>query len=241
MSTLGNSVGPKQWDTYDKAEVNDAIAAVDAKADGANTALVNVYTKTETDTQISTAVGSIDLSSKQDVLVSGTNIKTLNGKSVLGAGDLSTIQTTVTGSAGSVANSQIIKFDSGSTEGTSKYTFDGSAPKAIDIKAGANVTLTKSAGSITINSTASGTIPSNGDIGSYALLFTTATGSSIVAGTTYAGSGLQYIGYNINYSSGTITINSSPTSDFVSGTWKAMGTVPYFANYRSATLFLRIA
>lgn len=88
MSTLGNSVGPKQWDTYDKAEVNEAIAVVDAKVDGANTALANVYTKTETDTQISTAVGSIDLSSKQDVLVSGTNIKTIAGNSVLGSGDI---------------------------------------------------------------------------------------------------------------------------------------------------------
>jgi hypothetical protein len=46
----------------------------------------------------------------------------------------------------------VIKFDSGTTEGTDLYTFDGSTAKTIDIKAGTNVTLTDTAGSITISS-----------------------------------------------------------------------------------------
>ena len=49
-----------------------------------------------------------------------------------------------------VANSITLKFDTGSTEGTDLYTFNGSAAKAIDFKAGSNITLTKTAGSITI-------------------------------------------------------------------------------------------
>lgn len=41
----------------------------------------------------------------------------------------------------------------GSTEGTSKYTFDGSAGKALNIVAGSNVTLTPAAGQLTIAAT----------------------------------------------------------------------------------------
>lgn len=48
-------------------------------------------------------------------------------------------------------NTQTIKFDTGTTEGTDKYTFDGSIAKTIDIKAGTNVSITKALGSITIN------------------------------------------------------------------------------------------
>lgn len=48
-------------------------------------------------------------------------------------------------------NPQVIKFDTGVTEGTDLYTFNGSVAKTIDIKAGTNVTLTKAAGSVTIN------------------------------------------------------------------------------------------
>ena len=50
-----------------------------------------------------------------------------------------------------VNNTEVIKFDTGVTEGTDLYTFDGSVSKTINIKAGTNVTLTKTAGSVTIN------------------------------------------------------------------------------------------
>lgn len=49
---------------------------------------------------LQTAASSTALASKQDVLVSGTNIKTINGSSVLGSGDL-----TVTGSGSGLASS----------------------------------------------------------------------------------------------------------------------------------------
>lgn len=48
----------------------------------------STWSSNKIDEEISTAVGSIDLSSKQDVLVSGTNLKTINGESVLGGGDM---------------------------------------------------------------------------------------------------------------------------------------------------------
>lgn len=55
------------------------------------------------------------------------------------------------GGGGITNYSEIIKFDSGVTEGTDLYTFNGSTSKTIDIKAGANVSISKAAGEITIN------------------------------------------------------------------------------------------
>jgi hypothetical protein len=50
-------------------------------------------------------------------------------------------------------NSLTLKFDGGTTEGTDQYVFNGSAAKTIDFVAGNAVTLTKTAGSVTIAST----------------------------------------------------------------------------------------
>jgi len=55
------------------------------------------------------------------------------------------------GPAASVAGYNIIKFDTGSTENTDLYTFNGSSSKTIDIKAGSNVSITKAPGTITIS------------------------------------------------------------------------------------------
>lgn len=62
--------------------------------------------------------------------------------------------------ASKVANALILKVNSGTTEGTNLYTFNGSAAKTLDIKAGNNVTLTAAAGSLTISSTNKGTVTS---------------------------------------------------------------------------------
>lgn len=50
--------------------------------------IISTWSSDKIDDEITTAIGGIDLSSKQDTLVSGTNIKTVNGESVLGAGDI---------------------------------------------------------------------------------------------------------------------------------------------------------
>lgn len=56
-------------------------------------------------------------------------------------------------SANKVNSSLTLKIKSGSTEGTDLYTFNGSAAKTLDIKAGSNITLTAAAGSLTIAAT----------------------------------------------------------------------------------------
>jgi hypothetical protein len=60
-----------------------------------------------------------------------------------------TIQIEATGVA--TANSLTLKFDSGTTEGTNQYVFNGSAAKTIDIKGGNAIDLVVGAGSITVN------------------------------------------------------------------------------------------
>ena len=57
------------------------------------------------------------------------------------------------GGGGTTTNPLIVKADSGTTEGTDLYTFDGSSAKTINIVAGTNITITKTAGTLTISST----------------------------------------------------------------------------------------
>lgn len=76
---------------YSKAETDEAIsAATSGKADtSAVTAVNDALTAHTADTTIHvTSSDKTTWSGKQDALVSGTNIKTINGTSILGSGDL---------------------------------------------------------------------------------------------------------------------------------------------------------
>lgn len=55
--------------------------------------------------------------------------------------------------SGKVANSLVLKFNSGTTEGTNLYTFNGSSGKTIDIRPGSNVQFTTTSGTVVISST----------------------------------------------------------------------------------------
>lgn len=57
------------------------------------------------------------------------------------------------GTADKVGHALTLAVAGGSTEGTSKYTFDGSAGKALNIVAGSNIKLTPAAGQLTIAAT----------------------------------------------------------------------------------------
>lgn len=50
--------------------------------------LTNYYNKTEIDTKLESKANATDLESKQDNLVSGTNVKTINNESILGSGNI---------------------------------------------------------------------------------------------------------------------------------------------------------
>ena len=70
-------------DYYTKTETDTLL---DTKADAAD--LGDYYTKTETDTLLDNKADASDLANKQDVLVSGDNIKTINNQSLLGSGNI---------------------------------------------------------------------------------------------------------------------------------------------------------
>ena len=117
--------------------------------------------------------------------------------------------------ASKVTNSFVVKVNSGKTEGTDQYTFNGSAAKALDIKAGSNVSIGTAAGALTISATdtkyTAGTglkltgtefaVNTNGN----AQQFLNGNGTwSTPANTTYgAGTGLDLSGttFNLNVAS----------------------------------------
>ena len=61
-------------------------------------------------------------------------------------------------SAGQTTNSLTLQFNSGTTEGSNKYTFNGSAAKAINIKPGTGLSMSNSSGTITITNSGSATL-----------------------------------------------------------------------------------
>ena len=85
----------------------DAVSSVNGQTGEVviTPASLNVYNKTEIDTA---------LEGKQDSLVSGTNIKTINGQSILGQGDIEisgggTVDTTMSDTSENAVQNKVIK------------------------------------------------------------------------------------------------------------------------------------
>ena len=110
--------------------------------------------------------------------------------------------------ASKVANSLTLKLNSGTTEGTNLYTFNGSAAKTLDIKAGSNVTLTAAAGSLTISSSYTNTTYSAGS--GLSLSGTTFNhASSITAGTVSDGGATRTLGWGGTFKIPSVTYNAT--------------------------------
>jgi hypothetical protein len=76
VENIADILGTLDENYYTREQVTELLSNfVDTAVDN----LVNYYTKTEIDTK---------LSDKQDTLVSGTNIKTINGQSIVGSGNI---------------------------------------------------------------------------------------------------------------------------------------------------------
>ena len=82
--------------------------------------------------------------------------------------------------ADKVNKNLVIKIKSGSTEGTSKYTFDGSASKTLDIKQGSGISLTAAADSLTIANAATDTLTGTPDAGKTITAFDQVNGAVAV-------------------------------------------------------------
>ena len=97
-------------DTEIAASISDAIAT-----EGGALYAGTVHTHVQAD--VTNLVS--DLAGKQATLVSGTNIKTINGSSVLGSGDLTISQSSIVGITGTKA-----EFDTAVTDGNFLYVGD---------------------------------------------------------------------------------------------------------------------
>ena len=78
-----------------------------------------------------------------------------------------------------------------------------------------------------------------GAVGTYALLLRRSDNASISIGSTYAGSGLRYSGFNAVV--GARGILSGGVGGAPAGSWRAMGHASSASNTYPATVFLRIS
>ena len=144
---------------YTRAQVESLISAIPA------TDLTNYYDKTQVDSLIP------NISTKQDTLVSATNIKTINGQSVLGSGN-------------------IVIIDEGSVQLTGNQTIAGIKTFSSDIVGnitGNAATATKlaTARTITLSGDVSGNVDFDGSTN--VTMTTTIQPDSVVLGTDTTG------------------------------------------------------
>lgn len=72
-------------DYYTKEEIDEKLDAIVA---GGEIDLSNYYKKSEVDNLLTNKADKSELTGKQDTLISGTNIKTINNQSILGSGNI---------------------------------------------------------------------------------------------------------------------------------------------------------
>lgn len=148
---IGTSV--QAWD----ADL-DAIAAISGTSGFLKKTATNTWSLDNPVTSVGLSLPDIFTVSNSPVTTTGTLTATLatqNANKVFagpttGSDAAPTFRSLVKADIPGVNNTLVLKADTGTTEGTDLYTFDGSAAKTLDIKAGSNITITKAAGSWTI-------------------------------------------------------------------------------------------
>jgi hypothetical protein len=189
--------------------------------------------------------GTTGITTPADTVTGNASVGgTLNvtGATTLGAATLGATTATSLSVAGTAAVA-VAPGTNGNVLTSNGTVWTSAAPAAggvTSIVAGTGIT-TSGTTTVTVN-----VATTAGAVGTYALLGS--SGANFTAGSTYAGSGLNYAGlptYSVNGQTGgcqnfTYTAAQVSYGSAVSGTWRAMGTVVGSTN-ASANLFLRIA
>lgn len=145
-NNVGNQIGTYQITESSSATIKEGTNITITQVDGIIT--INAAT---TGTTYSAGTGLLLNSTTFNHLNSVTpqTIQGIYPITIDAEGHISTYGTAVTSLKN--PNSIILKFDTGITENTNLYTYDGSSAKVIDIKSGNGILLTKSSNSITVN------------------------------------------------------------------------------------------
>jgi hypothetical protein len=122
--------------------------------------------------------------------------------------------------APSVTNALVLKADTGTTEGTDLYTFNGGTAKTLNIVGGTGITIAKVAGQWTINGSASGVTtisfgttgltPSTGTAGAVTVAGTLVVGNGGTGATTFTANGVL-----LGNTTSAITATAAGTADQV--------------------------
>lgn len=213
---IGTSV--QAWD----ADL-DAIAALSGtsgllKKTGANTwALDSSSYLTTAVTSVGLSLPSIFTVSNSPVTTTGTLTATLASQTANyvfaapnGSNGAPTFRALVKDDIPGTPGTLVLKADSGTTEGTDLYTFDGSTNKTLNLIGGTNITISKAAGAWTISGQATGVTSLS--FGTTGLTPNTGTtGAITVAGTLNAANGgtgiSSYTVGDLLYASGTTALS----------------------------------
>lgn len=144
--SVGTSVADTQGRTLTISAGSAGTSASTARVGG------DLILRAGTSTGTNAAAGALDIDSGVSTGTGASLVKVGTTNATAVSIGRAGVTTTVAGSlTASLSSSQVIKFDTGATEGTDLYTFNGGDNKTINIKAGTNITLTKAAGAITIS------------------------------------------------------------------------------------------
>ena len=188
---------------------------------GQASAIVDNTTKVSFDSTSSTRLentsgtntGDQDLSGKQDLLVSATNIKTINGTTLLGSGDL--VISGGGGISGSGTTNKIAKFTATGVIGDSSITDTG--------------TLVSTSTDATINGLFIG---NKGNI--FNTIFGSAAGGSLTSGSQLVAIGRSAASATTSGFGGTAIGVSAANNNTSGGSWVAIGNSSAFGNLTSS-------
>ena len=145
-----------------------------------------------------------------------------------------TINTLTIGSSAKInfQNNDSISYNDGDSVGAFSFNADGGTNNA---RVRAGTFYGSGAGLTNVGSTSAGAV------GTYAFLIRKTSGSSLAAGSTYAGSGLAYSGVRVGLNAWHEVYSPGSVGSTRGGTWRCMGTTNNNSGIYPVNIFVRIS